>query len=307
MRIGTRVALFINGKTFYAGWRDTTGGLRLDFPAMANWIVKQAGGKALMAAHYYTSVIEKQEESEDVSSDGLRKFLEMLENQEGFFVHVSRRKIAVSTCEHCSQESTFTADKELDLELAAHIMQQAFADAYDTAVLVTGDGDYTPVVRRLRTMGKQVHVAGWGGSGMSKRLRGEAFSYIDLLAGMERFDQDLVIDRMHARGTSAKILPFTDEHRFNTFLSEIILAKGKFKGGFVGVDYFLNRWRSVHLDDGYVERRRVMDDLLSAGWVETYNAGDGRFAVRFTDRGEERLREMQDESARAVNAEAEKA
>ncbi|MEM7495185.1 MAG: NYN domain-containing protein [Myxococcota bacterium] len=293
MKNGTRVALFINGKTFYAGWRETTQGLRVDFPAMAHWIVKQAGGKTLVGAHYYTSVIETQEAAEDPSSQGLRKFLEMLENQAGFFVHVSRRKIAISTCEHCHEESTFTSDKELDLELTAHMLQQAFADAYDTAVLVTGDGDYTPVIRRLRTMGKQIHVAGWGVSGMSKRLRGEAFSHIDLLAGMTSFDQDAAIEHMQARVGPTEILPFTGEHRFDAFLSEIILAKEKFRGGFVGADYFLNRWRSANLDDTYGERRRVMDDLMSAGWVETYDVGDGRFGVRFTDRGEERLRELQ--------------
>ena len=53
-----RVAIFFDGKNFHAGYRArASGGLRIDFPRMAQWLVERAGGSTLWAAHYYTGVV----------------------------------------------------------------------------------------------------------------------------------------------------------------------------------------------------------------------------------------------------------
>lgn len=44
----------------------------------------------------------------------------------------------------------------MDIQIAIDILRLAYADAYDVAVLVSGDGDFAEVVRVVQDMGKQV-------------------------------------------------------------------------------------------------------------------------------------------------------
>ena len=50
----------------------------------------------------------------------------------------------------------FTGEKGTDIKLATDLM--AFKDIYDVAIIVSGDGDYIPVVVAIKNMGKQVIV-----------------------------------------------------------------------------------------------------------------------------------------------------
>lgn len=52
--------------------------------------------------------------------------------------------------------------KGVDISLTKDLLVHAFQDNYDVAVLVTGDGDYVPVVEELKRMGKHVIVSFFG-------------------------------------------------------------------------------------------------------------------------------------------------
>lgn len=287
MKSTDRVALFINGKTFHAPWCDSAIHERIDFPAMASWIVGKAGGKTLAGAHYFTDIDNDQEQIPESASSKVRGFLEMLARQPGCFAHVAPCKISAVLCKHCGREHTFASDKEVDLAMAAQAMYLAGINDFGTAVLVTGDGDYAPVARELRTMGKRVYVAAWGLVGVSRRLQAETFSFIDLSTGMHAFSRE------DADG-AGEILPFTGQQRFDAFLSQIVAASRKFQGGFIGVEYFLAQWRSPDLDDSVDQRHGVLSELLMENWVETYTADNGDLAVRLSERGMERLGELGD-------------
>ena len=45
-------------------------------------------------------------------------------------------------------------EKAVDVKLAVDLLE--FADIYDTAIIVSGDGDYVPVVQAVKNRGKQV-------------------------------------------------------------------------------------------------------------------------------------------------------
>ncbi|MEM7494559.1 MAG: NYN domain-containing protein [Myxococcota bacterium] len=283
----TRVAVFVNGKTFYAGWREMGRGCQVDFAKMAQWLVRRAMGNALIGVHYYTALIDEGEDREDSSAARLQRFLQMLEYQPGFFVHRLPRKTGVSPCDHCGQENAFSSDKEVDVALVAHLLQQAAVDAYDVVLVMTGDADYAPALRSVQAMGKRAFVVSWGGSGMSKRLRAVAFDHIDLLAGITVFEHGL--DAKEGDAGLAAILPVTGEERYDGFMSELIQARRKFEGGFIGMGYFINKWRSAHLDPTPQARHVVLDELLHEHWLELYDAGGGHAAIRFSERAKDRL------------------
>lgn len=51
------------------------------------------------------------------------------------------------------------AQKGVDVELAIDVLDAAHEDRYDVAVLVTGDGDFVPLVRRITSLNKHALVA----------------------------------------------------------------------------------------------------------------------------------------------------
>jgi cold shock CspA family protein/uncharacterized LabA/DUF88 family protein len=53
------------------------------------------------------------------------------------------------------------AEKGIDVWLALEAMELAIHKRFDVVVLIAGDGDYLPLVRKLNTLGTRVCVLGW--------------------------------------------------------------------------------------------------------------------------------------------------
>jgi uncharacterized LabA/DUF88 family protein len=69
--------------------------------------------------------------------------------------------------------------KGVDISLTKDMLLQAFLGNYDIAVLVSGDGDYKPVVEEVRRFGKWVIVAFFDeANGLSPDLRRAADEYV---------------------------------------------------------------------------------------------------------------------------------
>lgn len=49
--------------------------------------------------------------------------------------------------------------KEVDVDMACEMVAHAFRDSYDVAIVVSGDRDFVPAIRRVREAGKRAEVA----------------------------------------------------------------------------------------------------------------------------------------------------
>lgn len=286
-----RVALFFDGKNFYSGWREAAKGRRIDFSRLADWLVSKARGNNLWGAYYYTGIDETfQAQGQSDPQQKLAGFLDMLETQPGFFVHTFKRKVGSITCSDCGVENRYVLEKEVDTTMVAHMVQMAAQNSYDVLVLMSGDADYAPAIKAVRQLGKQAYIASWGGTGVSKRIRSAAFDHIDMLEGLPEFERELGPEEdphspyINEHESTLEISTVTGDMSMDSFLAELQQAQNKFSGGYVGLGYFLTRWRSAHLDTTPDNRRMVLDKLLAKGFVETYNAPDGALAIRVSDR-----------------------
>lgn len=285
-----RVALFFDGKNFYSGWREAAKGRRIDFARLADWLVQRAKGSSLWGAYYYTGIDDALQQGQTDPQQKLAGFLDMLETQPGFFVHTFKRKVGSITCTDCGAENRYVLEKEVDTSMVANMVQMAAQNSYDTLVLMSGDADYAPAIKAVRQLGKQAFIASWGGTGVSKRIRSAAFDHIDMLEGLAEFERELGPDEeLHSpyvndHESNLEISTVTGDLSMDSFLAELQQAQNKFSGGYVGLGYFLTRWRSAHLDTTPDNRRMVLDKLLAKGFVETYNAPDGALAIRVSDR-----------------------
>jgi uncharacterized LabA/DUF88 family protein len=49
-------------------------------------------------------------------------------------------------------------EKKVDIQIAIDMISFAYENAYDTAVLVSGDGDFVPVVKKIKGLDKKVEL-----------------------------------------------------------------------------------------------------------------------------------------------------
>lgn len=62
--------------------------------------------------------------------------------------------------------SYYREEKGTDVNIATHLLTKAFHNSYDTAIIVSGDTDYIPVMDVLNTLGKSVVVVGVNGQNL---------------------------------------------------------------------------------------------------------------------------------------------
>ena len=292
-----RVGIFFDGKNFYSGWRATAEGTTIDFVKLSEWLVKKANGSRLWGAYYYTGI----ETGELARTEGQRRlvvFLDQLELLRGFFVHRFQRKARHRRCEKCGAISTYSQEKEVDTTMVADMLRLAAVDAFDAAILVSGDSDHWPAVEGVRAIGKQVYVATWGKEGLSARVRKAAFDHIDLRDGLAQFistPKDVALPVVPAKPTASvpvravapegEVAPVVarsagGEDTEAVFLDELARAENHFRNGYVGANYFLRNWKSPRLAPDFQARNRILQKLLEKGKVETFDTSDGKKGLR---------------------------
>lgn len=283
-----RVAVFFDGKSFYAGWRAVERP-RIRFPALSDWLTTSVGGTRLWGAFYYTALPEGESTEAD---DALGRYLEMLEAQKGYFVRAFSGKPGRRRCSDCGASLRGRRDGEADTALVADAVRYAATDAFDVLVLVSGDSDLVPAVSAVQALGKQAYVATWGRAGLARRLRLSAFGHVDLLSGLPHFaeqeprppgghDYPTADDALRETARPAGLpLPREAAARIERFVYEVRRAEERFHEGYVGLNYFLTRWKSDELPDDPEERRQVLAGAVEASLVEVYEARDGARAVR---------------------------
>ena len=88
----------------------------------------------------------------------------------------------------------FGGEKKADWDVGIAVDAIRFSPSLDAIILVSGDGDYVPLVEYLRNQGKQVEVMAFGETTSSK-LIDSADDFIDLSADNGKF---LIQDRRYS-------------------------------------------------------------------------------------------------------------
>jgi uncharacterized LabA/DUF88 family protein len=98
-------------------------------------------------------------------------FLKGLGNTDFFTVisgrHVAR-PIGKKALTKYDKSTYFVDEKGTDINVAVQLLTKAYHNAYDTAVILSGDTDYLPIYDILNTIGKTVIVVGVKPQNLSK-------------------------------------------------------------------------------------------------------------------------------------------
>lgn len=142
--MGDRVAVFIDGSNLYHALKDNFGRADLNFAEFAR---KLCGERTLFRTYYYNVLQETGKVTEGHRDQG--DFLEALRRVPYFETRLGGTKLSQGVM----------VEKGIDIMLATDLVNFAWKNVYDTAILVSGDADFAYAVRVVKDMGKHVEVA----------------------------------------------------------------------------------------------------------------------------------------------------
>lgn len=131
-------------------------------------------------------------------------------------------------CSQCSSNRlTRRQQKGVDVGLATDLLTLAFRNAFDIAVLVSGDQDFIGPIKWVTQQGKKVYNAFFGTVGKSDELAQECYDFWPI----EDFEKEIMKS------------PFAVTN-WAPFIEALDKAESFFKskGGFVGLSHFADRW-----------------------------------------------------------------
>ncbi|MFX1502634.1 MAG: NYN domain-containing protein, partial [Promethearchaeota archaeon] len=71
-----------------------------------------------------------------------------LSNKSGYVIKASFDKMAIND----------TFEKKVDIKIAVDMVSLAYENKYDIAILVSGDGDFVPVIKKIKDLDKSVEL-----------------------------------------------------------------------------------------------------------------------------------------------------
>ena len=155
-----RVAIFIDGNNLYHGLKNEAGNTRLDFQKFVDWLLE---GRNLIRTYYYNSPVNS-------NAPGARE-------QQAFFGRLRMLPYFDVRLGRLEPRGDTYVEKGVDTRIAVDMVSMAFKNHYDTAILVSSDGDFTTAVSAVKDSGKHVEVACFA---KSYELKGVADRVIDL-------------------------------------------------------------------------------------------------------------------------------
>ena len=172
-----RVAVFVDGSNLYHGFRSYLKSLGLE-PDDFNIDYKRFPlalvglERALVDTHFYIGRVDQAQDRESYARQ--QRFFSALRGCSRLAVHEGRlvpRK-RKHTCPHCKRcfHKSMRVEKGTDVQLAADLLVGAFYEQYDTAILVSNDTDFIPIVKQVQQLRKRVQNAELADRAPSSRL-----------------------------------------------------------------------------------------------------------------------------------------
>lgn len=155
----TRLAIFVDGANMDRASEEI--GIRINYGRFRAFL---AGNRAVVLANYYNS------KASDLGELAFYSRLQVV----GYKLVLGPKKIPDRS------------QREVDVQIAVDMVSGAYTDLFDIALLASGDGDFAPVVRKLRSMNKAIEVASFRKQ-LSMSLTIAASRIIDLTSSIGQF------------------------------------------------------------------------------------------------------------------------
>jgi len=140
-----RIAIFIDGSNFYHGLKRNIEINEIDFSKFGKKLV---GDRMLIRTYYYNAPLDWSFDKKKYQKQ--QEFFEKLRKISNF------KLILVRLQKRVINGKPIYFVKGDDIHLATDLIVLAYKNAYDTAILVSGDGDFVPAIKAVQEIGKRV-------------------------------------------------------------------------------------------------------------------------------------------------------
>lgn len=176
-----RASIFIDFWNFQLCWNETTGrGVGCDWFVLPRELLKatdkvleQAGAPVGLTLEQ--TLVHASVKTPATAGDAkLREWLtNVLDMQPSYDVKIRERRRrprpvycaecgeTTERCPGCGAVYRSAAEKGVDAAMVTDLLSLAWQDAYDVAILVSGDADYIPAVEYVQDQGRKVINAAW--------------------------------------------------------------------------------------------------------------------------------------------------
>ena len=146
--------IFIDGSNFYhiikRMFKSSKRLMDFDFEKFSK---KITGNRKLVRVYYYTAPLDWKKDKETYMKQ--QKFFDKLRKISNFKLILCRmQKVKIDG-------KTVYQVKEDDIHLAVDMVKFSYNNAYDTAILVSSDGDFVPAIKAVQEIGKNVENIGF--------------------------------------------------------------------------------------------------------------------------------------------------
>ncbi len=146
-----RVCIFIDGSNFYHSVKDTFSlhDSQIDFSKLIELL---RNIRLLIGVYYYNAPLDINYNKE-VYWKQQRFFADLRKIPAMHIILAHMRKLTGQN------GKAYYSVKGDDIHLAIDMVSFAYENLYDTAILVSGDGDFEPVIKRIQKLGKKAENA----------------------------------------------------------------------------------------------------------------------------------------------------
>jgi uncharacterized LabA/DUF88 family protein len=144
----SRVAVYVDGFNLYYALKRTHGRryLWLDLQTLARRLLKP--DQRLEAVRYLTAHVR----NDPAAHQRQQIYLDALRTHTDVDIVLGRYQAKHMTCWECSARWVSYEEKETDVSIAVSLVEDGVSDRFDTALLLSADGDLCPGVRALKRM-----------------------------------------------------------------------------------------------------------------------------------------------------------
>jgi uncharacterized LabA/DUF88 family protein len=161
-----RVAIFIDGSNFYHQLKKAFGKAAIDYRKFPE---KLCGAqRSLIQTYYYTAPFPRNiDPQKAIDQQKFFACLQKIPNLSLCLGRLEKRSLDLAPELKKSIEQAlgnplppfYLVEKGVDVKIAVDMLRLAIEDVFDTAILVSGDGDFADVLQAVKETGKGVELA----------------------------------------------------------------------------------------------------------------------------------------------------
>jgi len=155
-----KAVMFIDNSNIFQNLRCIKPGYRIDYKKLHKKIEAQG---AIWETYFFAA------EREGSPRDTQTAFFDVLRKELSYNIVLASLKVKTISCRNCGEPHEIYLEKGVDMGLASRFLTLLYNGGFDTAIMVTGDGDYADIAREARRMGRKIQVVSFRDS-LSKEL-----------------------------------------------------------------------------------------------------------------------------------------